>query len=368
VWLNDGGIFTDSGQNLGIFPSYDVDLGDLDGDGDLDAFVANNNGQANRVYTNDGTGTFTDSGQALGGSDSYGVALGDVDRDGDLDAFVANGAGEPNLVYLNDGSGSFTDSGQALGSSYTDGVALGDVDRDGDLDALIANYGGSRDNRVWRNTGGSAGFSVTVTSISAGYIPDGVEDDLLRVIVTHNGLTTDRDLELHTWHLDLLASDCTTPLSSAQVNAGLGALRVRLDDGDGAFETGSDVEVAGVSADGFNLDGDGAQIVTFTNDDPNVRVGGTGSKTYWVSLEAPVDQGQLGLCVNFDPDADAAVEGKTLDFRVSVQDSNPIDSGSVPASVHVRTLAARPATPDRLILLASITALAILLLFRHRHR
>jgi hypothetical protein len=46
-----------------------VALGDLDSDGDLDAFVANDN-QGNRVWTNDGSGTFSDSGQSLGSSAS----------------------------------------------------------------------------------------------------------------------------------------------------------------------------------------------------------------------------------------------------------------------------------------------------------
>ncbi|RKZ78144.1 MAG: hypothetical protein DRR19_26920 [Candidatus Parabeggiatoa sp. nov. 1] len=53
--------FIDSGQSLGSFSSTSVTLGDLDGDGDLDAWVANLS-QANRVWLNDGSGTFTDSG------------------------------------------------------------------------------------------------------------------------------------------------------------------------------------------------------------------------------------------------------------------------------------------------------------------
>jgi hypothetical protein len=57
-----------------------------------------------------GGGTFTDSGQALGNGDSEDVALGDVDGDGDLDAVVAN-SGQHNRVWRNDGSGTFTDSG-----------------------------------------------------------------------------------------------------------------------------------------------------------------------------------------------------------------------------------------------------------------
>ena len=50
----------DSGQSLGSSTSRDVSLGDVDGDGDLDAFVANQF-QGNRVWLNDGSGSFTNS-------------------------------------------------------------------------------------------------------------------------------------------------------------------------------------------------------------------------------------------------------------------------------------------------------------------
>jgi len=97
--------FVDSGQSLATSASSDVALGDVDLDGDLDAFVANYDedffGPANRVWLNDGSGIFTDSGQSLGSSDSRGAALGDVDGDGDLDAFVANFYEQPNKVYKN---------------------------------------------------------------------------------------------------------------------------------------------------------------------------------------------------------------------------------------------------------------------------
>ena len=73
----------------GVIASHGVSLGDVDGDGDLDAFVANSR-TGNRVWVNDGSGIFTDSGQSLGDHYSHGVTLGDVDGDGDLDAFVAN--------------------------------------------------------------------------------------------------------------------------------------------------------------------------------------------------------------------------------------------------------------------------------------
>ena len=151
VWLNDGsGTFTDSSQSLGNSKSFGVTLGDVDGDGDLDAFVANRH-QGNRVWLNDGSGTFTNSSQNLGNSSSVGVTLGDVDGDGDLDAFVANLDQQANRVWLNDGSGTFTDSSQSLGSSKSRGITLGDVDGDGDLDAFVANTGQA--NRVWLNDG-----------------------------------------------------------------------------------------------------------------------------------------------------------------------------------------------------------------------
>ena len=104
-------------------------------------------------------GVFVDRGQTIGNSESFDVSLGDVDSDGDLDAWVANNAGQPNRVWLNDGGiqggtpGIFVESGQTIGSSHSTGVSLGDVDGDGDLDACVANLelGVGQPNRVWLN-------------------------------------------------------------------------------------------------------------------------------------------------------------------------------------------------------------------------
>lgn len=160
VWLNDGyGKFSDSGQSLGNSPSNGVSLGDLDGDGDLDAFEVGPN-RPHAVWLNNGAGGFTQS-ESLGSSDALQVALGDLDGDGDLDAFVANGAeatsGSPNQVWINGGHGSFS-LAQSLGDRGSDAVGLGDLDGDGDLDALVAHR--SAGNSVWLN-GGSAFFVDT---------------------------------------------------------------------------------------------------------------------------------------------------------------------------------------------------------------
>jgi hypothetical protein len=332
--------YADSGQSLGDTYSASVALGDLDGDGDRDAFVVNFNDQPNEVWMNDGgvqggtPGTFSDSGQRLGTNHSLDVALGDLDGDGDRDAFVTNAKG--NKVWMNDGGvqggtpGTFSDSGQSLGNAFSYKGALGDLDGEGDPDAFVANTDW---NRVWRNEGGSAGLDVGNTAPAE--VLNGAEDDLLQMAFRHNGLAGDRDLELKTLDLSLFRSDCATPLTSGEANALIDELRVRLDDGDGLFESdGSDALVADVDA--LSLTG-GAQTVLFADGDPDVQVSATYSKTYWISVLTTGDasfQTPRCLCASVDPDADALVEGKAdgasePDFSVSIQDATATDTGGV---------------------------------------
>jgi len=151
VWLNNGsGQFTDSGQSLGNMDSYAVALGDLDGDKDLDAFVANDG--ENTVWVNDGEGNFSDSGQRLGTNNSHAVLLADVNQDGSLDAYVAN-YGQANVLWLNDGNGLFSQSPQMLDNIDSYSAAFGDLDGDCDLDLFVTNYDPSVANQVWRNDG-----------------------------------------------------------------------------------------------------------------------------------------------------------------------------------------------------------------------
>jgi hypothetical protein len=142
-------------------PIRSAALGDLDGDGDLDAFAAvgrptlgTSSGLADLVLLNDGVGNLTDSGQRLGESDSYSLALGDADGDGDLDALV--GAENGVTLWVNQGrtqggaEGRFAASAQQFSGSRIRTVFLSDLDGDGSQDALIA---GRRQAVIWWNDG-----------------------------------------------------------------------------------------------------------------------------------------------------------------------------------------------------------------------
>ena len=142
--------------------SRDVAFGDLDGDGDLDAFVANYFGGDSRVWLNDGHGTFSSSIDVPGADDIWNVQLGDLDGNGTLDAFLSDYTNDDQEVWLNDGSGHFSDSGQTLGSLQSTSNALADLDGDHDLDAVVAGR------EVWLNDG--HGTFVQASSFGAGYV------------------------------------------------------------------------------------------------------------------------------------------------------------------------------------------------------
>ena len=152
VWFNDGtGSFTDSGQNLGDDRSWSVALGDLDSDTDLDALVGNYGGPST-LWLNDGAGTFIEAPHSLEAGDTYAIALGDVDGDGDLDVVTGTDLGQANHLWINDGTGTFTRSKQYLGYWDTRALGLGDMDNDGDPDLLFGNSSGEA-NRLWFNDG-----------------------------------------------------------------------------------------------------------------------------------------------------------------------------------------------------------------------
>lgn len=132
----------------------DTVLGDIDGDGDLDAVVTPRGSQENkpaRVLLNDSKGRFEGkevlSFQPAKADSAF---LGDLNGDGRLDAFLTGFKGV-NQLWLNDGTGRFIDSGLRMCEGDPNAhAALGDLDGDGDLDVFISFYG-KGSNSVWLN-------------------------------------------------------------------------------------------------------------------------------------------------------------------------------------------------------------------------
>jgi hypothetical protein len=157
LFRNDGGMtFTDVTESSGVARAYGAGLGvavgDLDGDGWPDIYVAND-ATPNQLWINRHDGTFEDRGllsgtafNALGRPEgSMGIALGDADNDGDEDLFVTNIVGESHVLYLNDGTGNFEDartkSGLGAATAGMTGFGTGwiDYDNDGRLDLFLTN-------------------------------------------------------------------------------------------------------------------------------------------------------------------------------------------------------------------------------------
>ncbi len=122
-----------------------VCLGDVDGDGLVDVFLARTEGP-NALYRNLGNWRFEDvtgsAGVAAPDRYSTGCVLADVNGDKRLDLILV-ALGGPNALFLNDGKGHFTEQGADAGLTSKAGsttIAAADVDGDGDLDLYVANY------------------------------------------------------------------------------------------------------------------------------------------------------------------------------------------------------------------------------------
>ena len=127
LFRNDGGRFVDVTEEAGIVDRDGRGLGvvaaDLDGDGRVDLYVANDM-TANFLFRNRGGLRFEESAATSGRgrrrpSGGYqagmGVACGDLDGDGRPDLAVTNFYGESTTLYRNLGGGFFADRTAAVG-------------------------------------------------------------------------------------------------------------------------------------------------------------------------------------------------------------------------------------------------------------
>jgi hypothetical protein len=154
---NRDGTFSDVTEAAGVAEreprfGFGVAWFDMDDDGRLDLFVANDSGP-NHVYRNLGDGRFADVGYASGAAldangrtqAHMGVAVGDYDNDGRDDLHVTNFADDYNVLYRNHDGRSFSDVSYPAGVAQPSIPFLGwgtdflDYDNDGWLDLVVVN-------------------------------------------------------------------------------------------------------------------------------------------------------------------------------------------------------------------------------------
>ena len=164
---NGDGTFTDISAEAGIEAPAGRGLGlaiaDLDGDGLLDIYVAND-ASADFFFRNLGGLRFEEigaaSGLAVDGSGhataSMGVVADDLDGDGLIDIFHTNFLNEANTLHRNLGGGQFADATLSAGLAAPSlsvtgfGVVAIDAANQGVLDLFIAN--GHVDDQTWVNS------------------------------------------------------------------------------------------------------------------------------------------------------------------------------------------------------------------------
>lgn len=183
LFVNQGnGRFVDRGIESGMAYSESgaarggmgIDAGDVDGDGNPDLLIGNFSQEMAGLYRGSPDGFFIDEAAPLGigiptlMTLAFGTLLEDLDGDGMLDALIANGHIEPDIarsrrslsyaqppqLFWNLGDGHFepfqAPPEDALAAPLVArGLACADIDADGDLDLVITQNG--REARLIRN-------------------------------------------------------------------------------------------------------------------------------------------------------------------------------------------------------------------------
>jgi hypothetical protein len=161
IWRYDGNYtFTQSFSGILQVSDGKTQFADLDNDGDQDLLVIGQtpNSAFYHKYLNNGTGTFSlGNADSLEGSFFGDFDLGDVDGDGDLDAVQVGSNRSTGVMatHRNNGGGHFSSYFGVPAANYTvfSTVKFADFDNDGDLDIVGACKSASPNMNIFLNSG-----------------------------------------------------------------------------------------------------------------------------------------------------------------------------------------------------------------------
>ncbi len=265
-----------------------VSHADIDNDGDLDLFVANN-GQTNKIYLNNGDNTFTNSVDISSDIDkTMSLTLIDIDKDGDIDVLAGND-GQVDKLYLNN-----TDkNAEEISISFSAGLAISsdenatrslvvlDLNRDGNLDIISGNA--NQVNQIHMNNGNTT--FATAVNLSAD--------------IQNTKMLTIADMDNDSYPDILAAND-------GQSNT------LYLNNADATFLAGTNIDTVAYSTSGIttvDLNHDGAlDILTANNGAENKIYLGNGDGTFLTGLNIHADIEKTVSIAAADVDHDGDID------------------------------------------------------------
>ncbi|MGK7891853.1 MAG: FG-GAP-like repeat-containing protein [Leptolyngbyaceae cyanobacterium] len=159
-----GSAIASSGDEFGSIRA--IAIGDFNNDANLDVMTTNafsDSGADVVLALGDGSGGFTSSATLFVGNRPETVTIGDINGDGNLDAITGNSTNSTTTILLGDGSGGFQSSNSLTLGGSPEAIALEDFDGDGQLDlATVVETNGKLEFVVLQGNGAGA-FTLSTT-------------------------------------------------------------------------------------------------------------------------------------------------------------------------------------------------------------